>query len=283
MQIESCAPLAVSDDEFQLFQRIVYQWSGIFLSPVKRALLAARLSRRIRQLGLRSFGEYYRVVSAAGPEERRILLDSICTNETHFFREPAQFDFLDRVIVPSLMAERRPRHLSVWSAACSTGQEPFSIAMALHHRLAPSGWTIDVLATDLSTRALEAGRKAEWPIESAAEIPSPYLHRYMLKGRQSKEGIMRAGPVLRSLVRFGQVNLSDASYPMATSFDLIFCRNVMIYFDAASKKHVFDRLLAHLVPGGYLFLGHAESGTGWNEQLVPVRPAICQYRPRSAA
>jgi chemotaxis protein methyltransferase CheR len=281
LAIESCGPLPVSDQEFRLFQKMVYEWSGIFLSPVKRALLGARLSKRIRHLGLRSFSEYYRVVRASGPDERRILLDSICTNETHFFREPAQFEFLERVIVPSLIADRsRSRHLTVWSAACSTGQEPFSLAMTLHDKLAPAGWTIDILATDLSSRALERARDAEWPVENASEIPPQYLHRYMLKGRRSKEGVMRAGSVLRSLVRFSQINLSDPVYPISSAFDLIFCRNVMIYFDAASKQHVFDRLLTHLIPGGYLFLGHAESGIGFDERLVPVRPGICQHKPR---
>ncbi len=284
MLIESCSPIPVTDDEFRLFQQLVYQWSGIFLSPIKRALLAARLSKRVRQLGLRSFSEYYRHLSQGEDDERRILLDSICTNETHFFREPAQFDFLDQVVLPGMMADgRRQKRIRVWSAGCSTGEEPFSLAMLLHDRLAASGWSIEILATDLSTRVLEKAANAEWPVESAAEIPPAYLRRYMLKGRKSKEGIMRAGPQLRSLIHFAQLNLSDAVYAIPGQFDLIFCRNVMIYFDQTSKKHVFERLVAHLAPGAYLFLGHAESGTGWREDLVPVRPAICQYRARKGS
>ncbi len=281
---ELAKPLPVSDPEFRLFQRLVYESAGIFLAPVKRALLSARLSRRIRQLGLASFGEYYDHVLNSGDDERRLLLDCICTNETHFFREPAQFDYLEQVVIPGWLEDpEHPKSVRVWSAACSTGEEPFSIAMLLHHRLTGAGWSAKIVATDLSTRALERAQNAEWPVDRAEEIPAPYLRRYMLKGRRSKEGLMKAAPDIRSMVELARLNLNEPPYPISGRFDVIFCRNVLIYFDAASKQRVFDQLIQHLVPGGYLFLGHAESGSGWNDELVPVKPAICHYRPRGAA
>lgn len=277
LALDACRPLTVSNEEFHLFQKLIHEEAGIYLAPVKRALLSARLSRRLRQLGLSTFGAYYRYVLEAGEDERRHLLDWICTNETRFFREEAQFEFLEHQIIPSWLADpSRSRSVRVWSAACSTGEEPFSLAMSLHAHLAAAGWAIRIVATDLSTRALARAEAAEWPVEQADQIPRHYLHRYMLRGRRSREGLMKAGPELRSLVEFSRLNLNDDSYPLQGQFDLVFCRNVLIYFDADGKRRVAERLIRHLLPGGYLFLGHAESGSGWRKDLVPVRPAVCR-------
>ncbi|MGZ5442485.1 MAG: CheR family methyltransferase [Thermoanaerobaculia bacterium] len=274
-------PIAVTDREFALFQRLVYDSSGIFLSPAKRALLAARLSGRIRQLGLPSFAAYYRRVQDGGEAEKQILLDSISTNETHFFREPAQFEFLRTEIVPAWLRERgRNASVRVWSAACSTGQEPFTLAMLLHDSLAGAGWQIEITATDLSHRVLARAKTAEWPIESAAEIPPPYLRRYMLRGLRSRSGVMKASPLLRSMIEFRPLNLNDAGWNVGGPLDLIFCRNVLIYFDAVAKRRVIGRLLRLLGPGGYLFLGHAESASEWSQELAAVGPTI--YRRRAA-
>ena len=273
--------MTVTDREFALFQRLVYQSSGILLSPAKRALLVARLSGRIRQLGLSSFAAYYRRVQERGDAEKQILLDCISTNETHFFREPAQFDFLTREIVPVWMRERgRARRVRAWSTACSTGQEPFTLAMLLHDRLAAAGWTIEITATDLSHRVLARAKEAEWPIENAAEIPEPFLHRYMLRGLRSRSGVMKASPLLRSMIDFRPLNLNAADWSVGGPLDLIFCRNVLIYFDAAARGRVIGRLVQLLAPGGYLFLGHAESASDWSQELTAVGPTI--YRRRTA-
>lgn len=274
---DACRPVPVGDEEFPLFQRLIHEEAGIYLAPIKRALLSARLSRRLRELGLSTFSAYYRYLLEAGEEERIRLFDGICTNETSFFREPAQFEFLEREIIPAWLADaKRPRSIRVWSAACSSGEEPYSIAMVLHSRLAAAGWSVRILATDLSTRVLGRAAAAEWPVSQAEQIPARYLRRYMLKGRASREGVMKAGPELRSLVEFARVNLNDEVYPVAGKFDLIFCRNVLIYFDPAGKRRVADRLLSHLLPGGWFFLGHAESGGGWRKDLVTVRPTVCR-------
>jgi len=268
---------AVSDEEFRLFQQLVHEEAGIFLSPMKRAFLGARLSRRVKQLGLTSLTEYYSHVLAGGAEERRHLVDSVCTCETRFFREPSQFEFLEREIIPSWLAdEKRPKSVRVWSAACSTGEEPFSLAMALHAGLGAAGWSIRIVASDLSSRVLERASKAEWPVSQAEQIPEQYLRRYMLKGKGARDGTMKAGPEIRALVEFKSNNLNEPAYAIPGRFDLIFCRNVLIYFDERGKRAVAGRLVQHLAPRGWLFFGSAESGGGWRSDLVSVRPSICQ-------
>ncbi|WNG40761.1 protein-glutamate O-methyltransferase CheR [Archangium minus] len=275
-------PSPITDKEFTGYQRLVYREAGIWLSPVKRALLVGRISRRLRELGGLSYGAYLRKAEEDAAERVR-LLDAICTHETHFFREPKHFDFLERVVLPQ-WRERgdtgsgEGRRVRVWSAGCSSGEEPFTLAMVLRHHLPQrEGWDIQVLATDLSTRVLERARQALWPLEKSEEIPTHYLRAYMLKGTGSQEGKMKAGPELRELVRFQRVNLNDGQ-GVVGRFDLIFCRNVLIYFDAASKERAVDRLLNHLSPNGLLFLGHSESLSGLGWRVRTVMPTV--YAPR---
>ena len=265
----------LTDREFTAFQALIYQDAGIYLSDVKKALLVGRLSRRIRELGLDSFGAYYdHVVDPRNPTERVELINAICTHETHFFREPRQFEYLEQVILPRWRAAaetgQRPKRVRAWSAGCSSGEEPFSIAMSLLSLCPPSqGWTVEVLATDVSTRVLERARAAVWPIARSAQIPPAYLKRFMLRGKGEHFEEMKAGPEIRAAVRFSQLNLNTGPYSIAGDFDLIFCRNVLIYFNAASKERAVRQLLARLVPDGYLFLGHAETLNGLVEQPVP--------------
>lgn len=282
--IESSLPAertlpTLSDREFALFQSLIYQEAGIFLGPAKKALLVGRLARRLRDLGLASFGAYYRRVADGDARERVHLIDSVCTNETHFFREPRQFEFLEQRVFPEWKVRasmgHMPRKIRVWSAACSTGEEPYSLAMMLLTQFPPAtGWEIEILASDLSTRALEKARAGVWPVEKAKEIPPGYLKLHMLKGTRSQEGKMKVGTAIRSLVRFERINLNDETYPVTGLFDLIFCRNVLIYFDSASKQRVVHRLVRHLSPAGYLFLGHAESLNGLTDRIRSVIPTV---------
>jgi chemotaxis protein methyltransferase CheR len=162
-----------------------------------------------------------------------------------------------------------------WSAACSTGEEPYSLAMSLLARFPPeTGWQVEVAATDLSTKVLRAAQAALWPIEKADDIPMRHRKAFMLKGTGTQAGKMKAGPEIRNLVSFDRLNLNDDIYPVHGPFDFIFCRNVLIYFDLPSKTRVVTRLLDHLAPGGYLFLGFAETATGINDQLVSVGPNV---------
>jgi chemotaxis protein methyltransferase CheR len=270
---------AITPREFQLYQKLVYREAGIWLGPQKKALVVSRLGRRLRELGLQSFGAYYDVVRERGESELIYLLDHIATNETHFFREPRHFELLVERIIPSwthaAVTAHRPRVVRVWSAACSTGEEPYSLAMTLlHHLPMASGWEVEILATDLSTRALASAREAVWPMERAREIPAPYLKRFMLRGRRSQTGKLKAGPELRRVVSFARLNLNDAVYPAIGRFDLVFCRNVLIYFDAQSKTRVIDQVLRHLAPDGHLFLGHAETLNGVASDARMVIPTV---------
>jgi chemotaxis protein methyltransferase CheR len=269
---------ALTERAFARFRELIKQEAGISLVPEKRALLTGRLSRRVRDLGLPSFQAYLELVER-DPEERVRMLDRITTNETHFFREPQHFAFLAEQVYPRWQAEAdqglRPRRLRVWSAACSTGEEPYSLAMSLLTAFpAGSGWDLSILASDLSTRVLERASEAVWPIEKAAEIPPGELRAFMLRGTGGQAGRMKAGPELRALVRFARLNLTTADVHGVGPFDLILCRNVLIYFDAPTKERVVQALLQRLVPGGHLFLGHAESLSGMAVQTRCLRPNI---------
>ena len=272
MHVSEIVPM--SDREFRGFRDLVYRESGIHLSEHKRELLTARLSRRIRTLGMMRFGQYLTLVERE-PQERVEMLDRLVTNETRFFREPAQFEYLQTQIVPRWRAEAeqraRARRVRVWSAGCSTGQEPYSIAMTLLAHL--EGWDIEVLATDLSGRALRQAIAGVWPLDKAAEIPDPYLKAYMMRGVRSQSGRMSASDAVRSVIRFQRLNLHD-ELPELGAFDLIFCRNVLIYFDPASRTRAVARILTRLTPAGYLFLGHSESLLSSGLRLRPMAPSV---------
>jgi chemotaxis protein methyltransferase CheR len=272
----------LSDRDFTGYQRLIYREAGIFLGPGKKALLVGRLSRRLRELGGMSIGDYLKRVEQDAAERVK-LLEAVCTHETHFFREPKHFEWLERQLLPRWRAQGATdageRRVRVWSAACSTGEEPFTLAMVLRHHLPPEeGWKVEVLATDLSTRVLERVRTALWPVDKAREIPPHYLKQYMLRGVGTQEGWMKAGPELRELVRFQKLNLNDEQYAVDGRFDLIFCRNVLIYFDSVSKERVINRLLGLLKPQGYFFVGHAESLSWHNHAVRSVIPTVYMRR-----
>ncbi|HEV7765827.1 MAG TPA: protein-glutamate O-methyltransferase CheR [Thermoanaerobaculia bacterium] len=272
MHASELAPM--SDREFRGFRDLVYRESGIHMSDSRRELLIARLSRRVRTLGMLRFGQYLALVESE-PHERVEMLDRIVTNETRFFREPKQFEFLESHIIPQWHAEAekrlRPRRVRVWSAGCSTGQEPYSIAMTLLAHL--EGWDVEVLATDLSGRALRQAMAGVWPAEKASEIPEKYLKAYMLRGVRSQEGRMTASHEARAVIRFQRLNLHE-ELPELGAFDLVFCRNVLIYFDVASRTRAVTRVLSRLAPSGYLFLGHSESLLSSGLRLRPMAPSV---------
>ena len=277
---------AVPDRDFLRFQALIHREAGIWLSPVKKALLVGRLARRLRALNLSSYADYYEVVVADEAEKVR-MIDCICTNETHFFREPRHFEFLSARLFPAWRAEaeagRRPRRIRAWSAACSTGEEPYSLAMALLAAF-PSGWELEVLATDLSTRVLERARAAVWPMERSRQIPDDFLRSFMLRGFGAREGSMKAGPEIRAMVRFARLNLIGEPWPAVGTFDVLFCRNVLIYFDRPTKERVVGRLIERLAPGGHLFLGHAESLGATTARVRAVMPTVyVPVQPAQAA
>ena len=269
-----------TEREFRSLATMIHDASGIALNGTKRALVTRRLSPRIRALGLKGVGDYIALIAAdATGNELVRLLDLIATNETHFFREPQHFEYLATQVFPqwaqAASAGRRAHVVRAWSAACSTGQEPYSLAMELlTHLPADDGWRLDVLGTDISTTALATARRAEWPIDRAKEIPTAHLKRFMLRGIGERAGRMRAARELRDAVRFERLNLNDAQYDVPGTFDLIFCRNVLIYFTPEGRAAVIDRLIPRLAPDGLLFVGHAESLHAHRDRLRPLLPTV---------
>ncbi|MFZ0964504.1 MAG: protein-glutamate O-methyltransferase CheR [Terriglobia bacterium] len=269
----------IPDADFVRFQRLIENESGIHLPLSKKPLLLGRLSRRLRELGLSGLPQYYEQVIADRDECTR-MIDCISTNETHFFREPLHFDFLLSRVFPEWIAQAsagmRPREIRVWSAGCSTGEEPYSLAMVLFDHFPPSaGWHIEILATDISTRALARARAGIWPMERARHIPPQFLKAFMLRGIREEEGKVKAGPEISAVMRFEQGNIlrqAAKSYPRP--FDIIFCRNVLIYFQPETKARVIDSLINHLAPEGYLFVGHSESLNSLTSRVRSIIPTV---------
>ncbi|HWA41276.1 MAG TPA: protein-glutamate O-methyltransferase CheR, partial [Gemmatimonadales bacterium] len=276
-------PLLPAD--FARVQRLLHEAAGIWIADGKQALVTGRLARRVRQLGLDSFGAYLDAVDQDRTgAERTLLIEAMCTHETAFFREPGQFAFLEGTLVPAWVAEarrgQRARRLRIWSAGCATGEEPYSIAMSLSAHLPPEeGWQVEILATDLSRRVLARARTGIWPLARAAAIPPGYLRRYMRRGRGAQQDRLAAGTALRRLIRFAPLNLAEGPYPIGATFDAIFCRNVLIYFDHDRRQRTHRHLLEALAPGGVLFLGHAETLHAEVGPVERLHPSIYRRRP----
>jgi len=265
----SMVAVVLKEQEFTQFRDLIYRLAGISMSPAKKPLVTSRLSKRLKHHGLNSYSEYYRLITAPhGKAEQQVAVDLLTTNETHFFREPKHFDFLRH---RALAERRRGRSFRIWSAACSSGEEPYSIAMLLDEVLGSEPWELH--ASDLSTRVLEKARQGHYPAERISEIPKHYLNRYCLKGIGSQEGTLLIEKKLRERVKFTQHNLMDAA-PKLGELDIIFLRNVMIYFDQETKRQVVARLLPLLRPGGYFLVSHSETLNGVNEELHLVQPAV---------
>lgn len=264
---------ALSDQDFGEFQRLLYRLAGISLSPAKKALVCGRLAKRLKHHSLDSYRDYLRLLtSGREPEELQTALDLLTTNETYFFREPKHFEFLQQIL-----AERRPgAPFRVWSAACSSGEEPFSIAMLLADRLGEAPW--EILASDISTRVLERARSALYAMERAQHIPQRYLKEYCLRGVGSQAGRFLIDRRLRARVNFRQINLNE-TLPQLGEFDVVFLRNVMIYFDTDTKARVVQRIAATLKRGAHLLIGHSESLNGVTDALAVVRPSV--YRKQA--
>jgi chemotaxis protein methyltransferase CheR len=261
--------LSITEREFQEIKVWIHQVAGINLSNQKKALVMGRLAARLRHFQLRTYGEYFQLLQiGAHPSELQTAIDLLTTNETHFFREPKHFDFL-REKISSGSSPRR--ELRVWSAASSSGEEAYSIAMTLSATLANAPW--EVFASDLSSRALERARAGHYSLARAKSIPRQLLQAYCLKGVGAQAGTFLIEPQLRSRVQCAQINLVSTLPPIG-EFEFIFLRNVMIYFDVPTKRQVVARVLRQLRPGGYLIVGHAETLNGVTDALKTVKPSI---------
>lgn len=267
-QLRSVAPVTLQKKEFEWISRFLYERTGIALHDGKQALVMGRLDKRLRHRKLTTYGDYFALLGRPGYEdETTAALDLLTTNETYFFREPKHFDFLrDKV----LSGHKPGQNFRVWSAACSSGEEPYSIAMVLADHLGDS-W--EVVASDICTRVLDRARTGHYPMDRIEGISQEHLSRYCLKGFNSQENTLLVDKKLRSKVNFMQVNLNQ-SLPALGVFDLIFLRNVMIYFDQETKRQIVQRMLPLLKPGGHFLIGHSESLNGVVDALHPLMPSI---------
>lgn len=263
----------VSDEEFLLFQRLVKQYTGIFLPLHKRPLLVSRLSRRLTKTKSTSFAQYYSIITQKSESaERQLALELLTTNETYFFREPKHFNYMKDVLIPEFSGRRE---IKVWSAACSSGEETYSIAMLLEENC-NNRWAL--LGTDINSQMLEKARKGIYVNERTEHIPQMLKHKYCRKGVGEFNGFTRVCPTLRAQVEFKQFNLMH-DYGKYHGFDLVFLRNVMIYFERSTQADVISRIGRCIKPGGYLFTGHSESLHGISHDFEIVKPAI--YRKLS--
>ncbi len=261
--------VALTEQEFRQFQAMIYRIAGISLSDSKLSLVGGRLARRIQHYRLGSYSEYFQLLTSTKmPAEMQVAIDLLTTNETYFFREPKHFDFLRDTILPPLKAARSVR---VWSGASSSGEEIYSIAMVLAAALGGQPW--EVIGSDISTRVLEQARLGHYSMERAAGIPQEYLRKYCLKGTGAQAGTLLIDKALRSHTQFMQINL-NAALPEIGPFDVIFLRNVMIYFDAKTKQQVVARMLPMLRSGGYFIVSHSESLSGISDGVKLISPSI---------
>ena len=274
--------LTISDAEFRQLREFIHAHTGIALSEHKKALVCSRLSKRLRHHGLPRYSDYYVLLVENDPEgmELMAMINAITTNKTDFFREPHHFRFLAEQVFPAYKQNpHRERPLRMWSAAASTGEEAYSLAMTAREAM-PSFNEQDIrlLATDIDTDVLSRAASGIYTHTQASQIPEALLRRYFLKGQGTHEGEVMAKPLLKSLVHFHWLNLLEDPWPMQEKFDVIFCRNVLIYFDKPTQQKLFQRLAGVLRKDGYLMLGHSEAMHGWDNIFKPVGYSIYQCR-----
>jgi chemotaxis protein methyltransferase CheR len=265
----------LTNEEFDRLSALVYQECGINLPGSKKVMLESRLNKRLRALNLDSFKEYIQLLAGAEGVANELIhmIDVVTTNKTDFFREPHHFTFLQQHILPELVAGKNS--IKVWSAACSSGEEPYTLAMVLedfgrlHHN-----FNYEILASDISTAMLQKAALAIYPMERVALIPTEVKKRYLLRSKDMERPTVRISPQLRKKVRFNRINFMDKIISVKEDFDVIFCRNVLIYFDRKTQAEVVMKLVSTLKPGGYLFIGHSESLYQQDLPLVQIKPTI---------
>jgi chemotaxis protein methyltransferase CheR len=262
--------------EFERLSGFIYKECGINLTAAKKVLVESRLQKRLNELKLTSFSDYYDYVrSPLGSKDELIhLIDAIATNKTDFFREPVHFQFMQDVILPELTTLNRP--YKVWSSACSTGEEPYTIAMILEQHAQLNRFDYKITATDISTKVLAKGMQAIYPARTVADVDMNFKKRFFMRSKDVNNPTVRIVPGLRTKVNFKRLNLMDEQLDVDGDFDLIFCRNVLIYFDRITQEKVVNKLLGKLRSGGYLFIGHSESIYHMNLRLQQLKPTIFQ-------
>jgi chemotaxis protein methyltransferase CheR len=268
----------MSNEDFKKLSSFIYQEYGIKMPEVKKTMLQSRLHKRLRELNMTSFKDYVNYVFSKEGQQSEIIhmIDMVSTNKTDFFREPVHFDFLHSNVLPELTSQSN-RFLKLWSAGCSSGEEPYTIAMSIsEYMLQNPLHTFDysIFATDISTRVLRSAADAIYKEARVDLLPLTLKKRYLLKSKDHTNPTVRIIPELRNKVSFQRLNFMDSNYNVSDNFDIIFCRNVLIYFDRETQEKVINRLCAKLKPNGYFFLGHSESITNFNVPLKQIKPTI---------
>lgn len=274
--------VTLSDKDFKRLSVFIEEKSGIQMPVSKKSMLTARIQKRLRLLKMRSFSEYVDLVlNPKDPTQELInFLDIVTTNKTDFFREPNHFDYMFATAFPTLMENLGAgisRPLRIWSAPCSTGEEPYTMAMVVKEFTAKNpGFKAQILGTDLSTRALKQAENGVYDMDRADPVPLDFKRKYMLRGKDRAVPRVRMSQEVRAMIRFQHLNFMDSEYRIPQPMDIIFCRNCLIYFDRPTAESIVNKLCRHLVPGGYLFIGHSETLNKLKVPVVQVAPTIYQ-------
>jgi len=275
----------MSDRDFSRLGEFIHDSCGIKITPAKKVMLESRLGKRLKHLSISSFRDYFDYLfSPEGLQNELVhMIDVVTTNKTDFFREPAHFSYLAGNAAPELMSlygAGTRRNLNIWSAGCSTGEEPYTIAMVLNDLNEKyHGFRYEVLATDISTKVLDIAKLGIYSEDKVGPVPDPLKGRYLMRGKGSRQGMIRIVPELRERVKFRRLNFMEGDFGMREHVDIIFCRNVIIYFDRITQEKLLKRFCGHLVHGGYVIMGHSETLQGMDLPLVPVAPTV--YRKKT--
>jgi len=273
-------PATLNDREFNRFSSLIYESVGIKMPPAKKTMLEARLQKRLKALGIRSFEEYGdHVFSHEGRSNEMLhLIDVVTTNKTDFFREPGHFDFMLKTALPAILHSRggsTREPVKIWSAGCSTGEEPYTLAMVLSEfAVGRPDFRVSITASDICTQVLQTAKAGIYPEERADPIPLNMKKKYLMRSREKSRSLVRISPKLRSLVNFKRINFMDDDLGISEKMDIIFCRNVVIYFDKPTQQTLMRKFHKQLNPGGYLFIGHSETLSGLDVDFKAVASTV---------
>jgi chemotaxis protein methyltransferase CheR len=270
-------------EDFRRLSSFIYKEYGIKMPEIKKTMLQSRLHKRLRELNMMSYKQYVEYVFSKEGQQTEIIqmMDMVSTNKTDFFREPVHFEYLHSNVLPELLLNNRNRFLKIWSAGCSSGEEPYTIAMSLNEFLVQNPanpFDYSILATDISTRMLKSAVEGIYKEDRIEMLPLNLKKRYLLRSKDRNSPTIRIIPDLRRKVSFQRLNFMDSFYNVSDNFDIIFCRNVLIYFDRDTQERVINRLATKLKTNGYFFLGHSESITNFDVPLIQLRPTIFRRR-----